>query len=571
MTDARARIDALIARGMAAQRADRLGEAERAYRAALAIDRTDPQALALLGTLAGLAGRFAAAIELFVLALRRDPANADLYHNLGETYRQLGETGKALPAFNRAIELRPDRFEAYRTAADTAIAAAEKAEASAGDARQREVRRTHASELRRIAAQYLLKLGFKRYARRLGGVEQIFREAAALDPDDEEVVYALGSILQESSAPTEAVAVLRRAIALAPRAYHAYNNLGAAYFALRRWAESEDAYRAALAMKPDFALASQSLRSTSLMRRLYDSISTSEEIFECHRAWGAQITAELAPVAARMPPFGNSRDPDRRLRVGYLSGDFREHSVSYFLAPLLRHRDRAAVEVFCYSEVDNPDATTEALRQDADTWRDVFELSDDALRAQLRADRIDIAIDLAGQTAKNRLAALAVKAAPVTATWLGYAATTGLPAIDYRITDAIADPSGSERFHTEKLVRLSDGFLCYQPLAAGVPAAPPPPVLAAGRVTFGSFNNPLKISPATIAAWARILAAVPRSRLLLKAPTLSDPGVRGLILDGFAASGIGAERIEFQGFALIHDRASRRLWQDRHRPRSIPL
>ncbi len=540
VNDAQARLDALVAQGIAAQNVQRYGEAERAYRAALQIDRTNPRALALLGTLAGIAGRFPMAIELFLQALQRDPGNADLYHNLGETYRQLGDTGKALPAFNRAIELRPDHLDAYRSAADTAIAAAEKARAATGG--------TEAHELRRIAAKYLLRLGKKRYTQRLGGVEEIFREAAALNPDDDEVVYALGTVLQESNHPSEAVAVLRRAIALDPQDPQGYNNLGNAYFQLRRWSEMEEAFRSALRLDPNFAMARQNLASTMLMRWLYDDQVSPQEVFDHHRAWAAELAAELDGVTAT-PSFANARDPERRLRIAYLSGDFRNHSVGYFFHPLLAHHDPAAVEVFCYSEVESPDAMTETLRQRASTWRDTFSLSDAALRAQMRSDAIDIAIDLAGQTARNRLRALAVKAAPVTATWLGYPATTGLSAIDWRITDALADPPGADRFYVEKLFRLPQGFLCYEPPAKDVPEAAPLPALSTGYVTFGSFNNLQKVSPSTVKAWSAILAALPQARLLLKAATLADTGIRNALLDLFAAQGIGADRIELRSLA----------------------
>jgi len=174
---------------------------------------------------------------------------------------------------------------------------------------------------------------------------------------------------------------------------------------------------------------------------------------------------------------------------------------------------------------------------------------DAALRAQLKADAVDIVVDLAGHTAKNRLRALAVKAAPVTATWLGYPATTGLPSIDWRITDAIVDPPGAERFYTEKLARLPDGFLCYEANGDNLPEVARPPAAASGRVTFGSFNNPQKLSRSTIAAWAAIFASLPGSRLLLKAPTLIDSGVQRHFLDLFREAGVGPERIVFRGFA----------------------
>src|SRR5579864_1161658 len=436
MNDLRSRITPLIAQGVAAQNAQRYPEAERAYRAALQIDPTDPRALALLGTLAGIAGQFQLAIDLFTRALQRDPANADLYHNIGETYRQLGDTGKALPAFNRAIELRPAHHEAYRSAADAAIAAAERADnANAGE---------HARELRRIAARYLLNLGNKLSSDTTAVAEPTFREAVDLDPGNAGALFALGSLLQPIF-PTEAVAVLRRAIVLDPKMPEAHNNLGNTFFNLQRWQEAEDALSTALALNPNSVLAHQNLASIRHMRWLYEDTATAQEVFEKHRAWGKQVVDEVSAATISNPPFANSRDPDRKIRVAFLSGDFRGHSVAYFFRPLLRHLDPAAVDIFCYSEIDRPDAVTESLRQLGGKWRDTVKMSDAALREQLRADAIDIVVDLAGHTARNRLRALAVKAAPVTATWLGYPATTGLPAIDWRITDAVVDPPGAER------------------------------------------------------------------------------------------------------------------------------
>ena len=537
MNDLHGKVDALIAQGLAAQQAERYAEAERAYRSALQIDRTNPQALTLLGMLAGMAGQFQFAIDLFLQALQRDPNNADLYHNLGETFRQLGETGKAIPYFERALALRPEHLEAYRSAADAAIEAAERAD--------REGRGIHAGELRRLAAKYLMKLGAREYRRRLESAEATFREAVVLDPESADAFYSLGTLLQEKSRPTEGAALLRRAIALNPKDTEAHVNLGSAYYALRQWQEMEAAFRTALALDPTSRLARQNLASTMLGWRLYDDGSTPEDIFAAHRAWGEQVSAEQG--SAPPAPFLNARDPDRRLRVGYVSGDLFNHPVASFLLPLLAHHDRSAVELFCYAEVERPDAVTESLRRLVGTWRETVALDDAALRAQFRADRIDIIVDLSGHTARNRLRALAVKSAPVTATWLGYPATTGLSSIDWRITDAIADPPGAERFYTEKLLRLPEGFLCYVPSAAD-PLAPPLPARQHAGITFGSFNNPMKLSQATIRSWAAILTALPQARLMLKAGLLNDPGIRQSILERFAANGIAEERIELRGF-----------------------
>lgn len=532
-----ARIETLINQGIAAQQAERYAEAERAYRSALQLDPTHPKALALLGMLAGFAGQFQMAADLFLRSLQRDPANADLYHDLGATYRQLGDTAKALAAFNRAIELRPAHLDAYRGAADAALEAAEQ---SATQNRAGE-----AAERRRGAAKYLMKLGAHQYRLRQKASEATFREAVALDPDSADGFYSLGSLLHEMSRPTEAVAMLRRAIELNPGDAEAHFNLGSAYYPLAKWSEMEAAFAAALARNPNLRLASQGLVSTRLGRLLYDDKSTREAIFAAHRSWGESAVAEAA--AAPAAPSINTRERDRRLRIGYVSGDLYTHPVAHFLLPLLARHDPRAVEVFCYAELERADAITEQIRRLAAGWRETNTLDDAALAAQFRADGIDILIDIAGHTARNRLRALAVKSAPVTATWLGYPTTTGLRTIDWRITDAIADPPGAEDFHTERLWRMPEGFLCYAPQAL-TPAVAPPPSDRAGAVTFGSFNTPMKLSTATVESWAAILRAVPKSRLLLKAGLFNDAGLCDTTRERFVAQGIAPERVLLRGF-----------------------
>jgi predicted O-linked N-acetylglucosamine transferase (SPINDLY family) len=279
---------------------------------------------------------------------------------------------------------------------------------------------------------------------------------------------------------------------------------------------------------------------------LYDSAVTPAQIYQRHREWGEAIAGDARAANPIVPPFSNSADPERRLRVAYLSPDFRYHAVSFFFEPLLAHHDRDAVEFYCYAEVEHPDAVTAALQQIGGIWRNTHGLDDAALRAQLRADAIDIAIDLAGHTGHSRLSAFALKPAPVTATWLGYAATTGLPTIDWRITDARADPPGQEQFHAEQLLRLPETFLCYRFYGAVVPDVTPPPAATRGAITFGSFNNPLKMSPPTIAAGAQILAAVPGARLVLKSLLFVEPSRRQHFLERFAAHGIAPARLELR-------------------------
>jgi protein O-GlcNAc transferase len=532
------RIDALIAEGVRQQQAENFDAAGRAYRAALQLDPTHPQALALLGMLAGMFGEFQPAIDLFLKALQRDPNNADLYNNLGETYRHLGDVAKALPCFAKAIELRPELYIAYRSAADAAIAAIENAE-----------KPEHARELARLAVRYRRTLGTLLRRIRHPEALPVLREALDLDPFDVETLRELGACLSDWGIASEAVEIFQRALALDPANPNTFSQLGTALYHLRRWNEDQEAFRAALRIDPRHKVARANLVTCGLMRWLYEDEPTADDVYQRHREWGAAITAELAATAAaEAAPLRNTRDPDRKLRVAFLSGDFKNHPVAQFFRPLLERHDPTAIEIYCYTEKERTSDYTPVLQKLGGIWRiESINAPDAALRAQLRADAIDIAIDLSGQTAGTRLEALAIRATPVTATWLGYPATTGLSTIDWRITDALADPPGYERYFTEKLLRLPDGFLCYEPRFENIPAVSPVPALARGAITFGSFNNALKLTPATMRCWAAILAAVPGARLVLKAGYLADPVVRSSIEAQFSTLGIELSRVELRG------------------------
>ncbi|HVA14597.1 MAG TPA: tetratricopeptide repeat protein [Stellaceae bacterium] len=479
------------------------------------------------------AGRWPQAIEQFRRALERHPNDARLLFELGECYRHSGDRGRAIQAFERAITLDADIFPAYRSAVDAALAQAATLGASS----------TAAGDLKKFAAKYLVALGQRQQQQRAAGAEESFRAAAALDPKSAAAYAGLGELLEAGGHYGEAEKALRRAIALDPKLGAAHIVLGNALQSLGRFKEMEAAYRHALAIDPMQRAVRESLLSVPLMHLLYDAETTPAQICARHREWGDWAVAEARAAAPTAPPFANSRDPERRLRVAFLSPDLRYHAVSFFFEPLLAHHDPAVVEVYCYAEVEKPDFVTVALQKVGGIWRNTHGNDDPAVRAQLRADRIDIAIDLAGHTGHSRLNAFAIKPAPVTATWLGYAATTGLPTIDWRITDARADPPGQEQFHSEKLLRLAETFLCYHFYGAVMPEVMPLPAAARGAITFGSFNNPLKLSPPAIAAWARILDQVPGSRLVLKSLSFVEPTRKRHFLERFAAQGISAERL----------------------------
>ena len=272
-----------------------------------------------------------------------------------------------------------------------------------------------------------------------------------------------------------------------------------------------------------------------------------------HCRW-AEANAE--PLRERGAGYANAPDPLRRLRIGYVSADFREHAASSFVEPILAAHDPSGFEIYCYSSAEKIDATTAQLRGLATYWRDLRWQSDEAVAGMIRADAIDILVDLSGHTNGNRLGVFARKPAPVQLTYLGYPATTGMSAMDYRLTDALLDPPGvADGYYTERLLRLPHSLWCFRP-PASMPEPGPLPALHSGQVTFGSFNSMLKLRPQMIALWSRLLLSVPHSRLLLAA--IPAGWARERITAEFARHGVPVARLgmhepmELQRFWDLH-------------------
>lgn len=397
----------------------------------------------------------------------------------------------------------------------------------------------------------------------------LFQRIIALDPDDPYARLNLGKVLFHSGNHEQAIAPLRAAVGLDPANLEAHMYLCNALIiakhpvdavscleSARRYAPDSAELLGALAMRyydlgmiaPTCATCEEALRlqpGNALLRSAFVSaLCFSPDCdparrFREHVLWG-QLHGAAAAVCSS---HGNDRTPDRRLRVGYVSANFYLHSVAYFLEPILAHHDKASIETFCYANMDGQDAKTDDFKRHADHWRDIKTLDDVAAAALIMADEIDILVDLAGHTADNRLGVFTRKPAPVQLSYLGYPATTGLPSMDYRFTDEQADPPGmTEHLHTERLWRLPDGFLCYQPPTR--PVLAPPPCVANGHVTFASFNNLAKVNAEVVALWSAILGRTPGSRLLLKSKVLAHDKIRENTLHAFEACGIERKRIE---------------------------
>jgi predicted O-linked N-acetylglucosamine transferase (SPINDLY family) len=321
----------------------------------------------------------------------------------------------------------------------------------------------------------------------------------------------------------------------------AHNNLGTARFAQGKLADSISSYHRALQFKPDFAEAHSNL----LLTLQYQADTSLSQLATAHAEFEQHHALQLR---AQWRPHANLHDLERPLRLGFVSPDLAQHPVGYFLIGLLNHLDRSQCQTVCYSDRVRKDGFTTRLKSAATLWRDVHGISDQALAEQIRDDQIDILFDLAGHTAGNRLLVFARKPAPLQITWAGYAGTTGLKAMDYILADRYEIPPESEPYYTERVLRMPDGYVCYEP-PADAPAVSPLPALSWGHVTFGSFNNPAKITSQVIGTWAQILKRLPLARLVLKYRGMSDASIVARLEEEFANQGIEPGRLECQGWS----------------------
>ncbi len=344
-----------------------------------------------------------------------------------------------------------------------------------------------------------------------------------------------GLRLKRDGALSEAIALFERALQLDPEDLSAQINLCGAYVDQGESAKAIQRLEKLLAS----GATSSSLWSTLLMAYNYADVAP-ERVFEGHKTFGAMLTAEACSIP---DDYRRDKSPQRRLRIGYVLPTFQIYPVAHFLEPVLLAHDRSRFRIYCYSNIPLPEQTLRRILGPDDHWRDISALGVDGLATRVRNDEIDILVDLAGHTATRMLPLFARRPAPIQASYLGYPNTTGLTAVDYKITDHFADPSGStERYYTEQLLRLPNSFLCYRPPSS--PPVNPLPAMQNGYITFGSCNNFAKVSGRCFDLWARLLKSIDHSRLVLKARALVDAAVCRRTRAEFAARGISPERLE---------------------------
>jgi predicted O-linked N-acetylglucosamine transferase (SPINDLY family) len=578
-------VNALWESALAQHRAGRLLDAERLYREVLVHQAAHGPALHRLSVLAYQRGQAASAIDLLTrataayadhpVAAQRDE-HAEACNNLGTLYLSQSEAAAAEAPLQHAIRLRPAYAEAHFNLGICLLRQAKWDEA-----------RRHLQQAVEIKPEYAEahdSLGTV-HARsdRLGEAKACFEQAIRLNPSYAPAYYNLATALMTHGHEVSAALNFKKALALEPGYGDALYNLGTLYLNANAADEALSCFTRALQLQPDFTLAQVNLGNALLnlgrgeeavayLGRVVERQPASTAAYdawlqalnylsdiapiallEAHRRYAAQFETPLRP---HWPLHDSGRDPARRLRIGYVSADLRLHSVALFMEPILAHHDKREVEVYCYYNHVHQDAVTMRLKAHADHWIPCKDLNDAALAARIEADGIDILVDLSGHTAGNRLPVFARKPAPVQLSYLGYVATTGLSAMDYRLTNVDADPPGNEAYNSERLYRMPRALWCFRPAADSPAPDPVPPAARNGYVTFASLNNFAKLTPAMLATWADLLRAVPGARLRLVG--VPQGTARRRLYERFAAQGVGAERLAVEGkvstalFRLLH-------------------
>jgi len=511
-----------------------IDSATRYVQKALQLDPSLDKALNTMGTILMRTGRIDAAIESFNRAISCNQSLAVAHVNLGMALEMRDDRAEAVSAYRGAVSLRPESWQF----------------------------RLHLAASLDNSGDY-------------AGAEEEYQTVLGLNPSAIEAQVNLARMQMQRGENMSALKLLRHATESAP-AYPlgwetlselliTMGRLNEAMETVNQWAavmgetdeifirragilvkmgRAEDAvveYRRGLAQFP----LAHGARSSMLLTMNYSTAFSPAEIYRESREWERIVVEETRPEGNVRR--AESRNPGK-LRIGYVSPDFRYHPVSQFFSSLLEAHDRKSFEIFCYSDVSHPDAMTYLLQALAGNWRDIHTKDDAMVAEMIREDRIDILVDLAGHTADNRLGVFLLKPAPVQASWLGYPATTGLSAMDYRITDDIADPVGeADTVNTEKLLRLPQGFLCFAPpvFAPGVASLP---CRKNGHVSFAVFNNTAKVSPESIRMYGAILRTIPDSVIVMKNSIFCEEATRERFINLFRNEGVEAERVKL----LLH-------------------
>ena len=506
----------------------RMDEALESFKKSVVVNPQHINAIHNIGLILHKQKKYEEAASYYQKAIALKPDIATLHYNLGIALLMLDKTEESMTYLQNALKFNPDYADALF-----------KIGKIFQDSGQYE-----------MAFNYYVRLNVVRpdgysfanialvqqYTGQLESAAINYKRAADLLPDNFEFMNNLGMIYNELEQYEDAITYYKKSLELKPGRDSVLGNLAAAYKNLGRLDEAIACLKHALDLSPD----QSRIYNNLLMTMMYAASFSPEELANAAREFGRRIADPLM----RTKPFTHDKNTERKLRIGYASPDFCRHAVHYFVEPLLKLHDRQKFEIFAYSNTPREDAITERIKAEVDHWRDIRFISEDTAADLIEADKIDILVDLAGHTGHNSLMVFARKPAPVQATWLGYPATTGMKAMDYRITDVHAEPVGmTQHLNTETLWRLPGIFCCYQPHEHSPAQIDHPPLEDNGYITFGCFNNFTKVTDPVLAAWSKIMAQTPGSRLLLEIAGICDQKFYSDVERRIRKAGLPLERV----------------------------
>lgn len=549
--------DAHFALGNVLQSLGSYADAIAAYERAVELQPDSFAALNNLGNCLQRCGRFHEAAAAYTRAREIRPAEAGAMANLGTVLQEIDRGDEAITLLRAAVDLQPTQVA---HAVNLGIALCRRREFAQAEGILR-----HALDQDAHSADAAFNLGNALHG--LGRAEdaaELYGRALHLRPGFVDASINLGNMQREMGQFTAAAAAYEAALKIQPDSVVAMNNAGALLRTLGRLDEAEDMLRCGLQVNPRHAALYDNLGSVLKDAGELDaaidcfrqslSLEPNNPVTHSNLAYAHSFqVAQPQPIleeclrwnnrfaaVPRLEPLPRPNPTPRRLRIGYVSADFREHCQTLFTTPLLSHHDHGEFDIYCYSSVERPDEQTRRLATYADVWREVRTLDDAALAERIRADRVDILVDLTMHMARGRLLAFARKPAPIQVAWLAYPGTTGIGAMDFRISDPRLDPTGFDDHYSERTIRLTDSFWCYDPLTTE-PKVNSLPALERGYVTLGCLNNPCKLTDGTLRLWSRVMQAVPTSRLRILAPS-GRHGQR--VVQRLTLQGIAPHRVE---------------------------
>ena len=512
--------------------------AEAIYKQVLAQDSKCADALHLYGCLCDDLGRTDEAVALISTAVQCNSLAYPYYYNLANILCKQGRYTEAILQYRTAVKLKPDYAAAHNNLGMVLSRQGDRLGAKTSFQNAILARADYADPHYNLGIEY----------KNEGAVNQAissYQRAVHINPRHADAYYNLGNAYGLQQRPTEAVLALAQASQISPANPVILTNLGAQLLKIGRVDEAVNAFTAALQLAPNDVFT----RSNLILATCY-ATSDPVEIYAQCKEWdlihGASHHGKVQTPVERP-------EPERSLRVGYVSADFRHHAAAHWIEPLLAGHQHQEFSIFCYSNSKLSDAVTDRLKQYADVWIETTDLDDDALEKQIRHDQIDILVDLSGHTDGNRLPVFVRRPAPVQVSWFGLPVSTGLKAIDYRFSDQDLDPQeAAAHCYSEELFRLSRFYAAFAP-EPGAPTVTPLPSARSGFVTFASLNSLAKLTPGMYALWAEILNSTPHSRLLMQAAGLDNEATARSVRDRFAAHGVLADRLTLRGWTNIEE------------------